>query len=230
MSGFANTGAPEDEGQYLQSVFLPAKAFGGPGLFGLDPASHMDEKHLLATQESADRLFKEWGRHWDLSKSVLLEKSPPNLVRTRFLQKLFPSSYFVALLRHPVAVALATQQWRKRRKWSIPGLLEHSLKCYERFFSDAKHLNHVFVLRYEDLVRSPHAQIGRLLAWAGLEAHEFGIPVRNDNEKYFSAWSDRRADLLGGTSAAQVAQLESGLNLYGYSLNEPMVTTQGIKV
>ena len=34
-SGFANTGVPADEGQHLQDVYPSARAFGGPGRFGL---------------------------------------------------------------------------------------------------------------------------------------------------------------------------------------------------
>lgn len=33
ISGFRNTGVPEDEGQHLQSVFKPANSFGGPGKY-----------------------------------------------------------------------------------------------------------------------------------------------------------------------------------------------------
>lgn len=52
VSGFANTGVPKDEGQHLQTVYPPASAFGGPGLFGFNRASFMNEDHPLATIES----------------------------------------------------------------------------------------------------------------------------------------------------------------------------------
>lgn len=58
ISGFHKTGVFKDEGQHLQSVYLPAKAFGGPGRFGFDQAAFMDENHVLATQESAELLFR----------------------------------------------------------------------------------------------------------------------------------------------------------------------------
>jgi hypothetical protein len=219
ISGFSNTGVPEDEGQHLQSVFRPAKAFGGPGRFGFNPESYMDEKHPLATRANADRLRDEWGRHWDRSKDVLLEKSPPNLVRTRFLQSLFPASSFVVVLRHPIVIALATQKWSRT---SIPDLLEHSLTCFERFFDDWPRLNRVFVLRYEDLVQDPRGQIESLVGWAGLEMHEFNIAVRNDNEKYLSIWSAQRNAIASSITTFEMAQYESRMNIYGYSLDAPM--------
>jgi len=133
ISGFAKTGVPEDEGQLLQSVFPPAKAYGGPGRFGFNPDSYLDERSSIVTEENAKQLFADWSRYWDTSKPVLLEKSPPNVVRTRFLQALFPNSFFVVILRHPVAVAYATQKWRPK---DVEFLLRHWLVCHERFEAD----------------------------------------------------------------------------------------------
>lgn len=135
ISGFSHTGVPEDEGQHLQSVFLNAKVFGGPGYFALNSASHMTETHPLATSKNARILYSEWGQYWDLEKTYLIEKSPPNIVRTRFLQALFPNSHFITLFRHPIAVAMATKKWAD---CSIYDLIEHSLIAYEKFLDDKK--------------------------------------------------------------------------------------------
>src|SRR5204863_5837347 len=108
ISGFADTGAPEDEGQFLQKVYPPGAAMGGPALFGFHPHAHLTEGSPLATPANGKRLFRAWKKFWDLGQPVLLEKSPPNLLRTRFLQALFPESSFVVLIRDPVAVSFAT--------------------------------------------------------------------------------------------------------------------------
>ena len=89
-SGFANTGVPADEGQHLQDVYPTARAFGGPGRFGLAAGAHMTETHELVSPGSRARLLAAWEPHWDLAKTVLVEKSPPNLIRTRFLQGALP--------------------------------------------------------------------------------------------------------------------------------------------
>ena len=49
ISGFKNTGVPEDEGQHLQSVYQPAMVLGGPGLFGFKPASNLNETSPLVS-------------------------------------------------------------------------------------------------------------------------------------------------------------------------------------
>src|SRR5262249_34875208 len=106
ISRFRNTGVPEDEGPLLQTVYPPAWNFGGAGWFGFHSQSHLTEDSPLATPQNAARLMEEWGQRWDLTRSVLMEKSPPNLLMTRFLQELFPEAYFLIVVRHPIPTSL----------------------------------------------------------------------------------------------------------------------------
>jgi hypothetical protein len=114
-SGFASTGVPADEGQHLQSVYPTAKVYGGPGKFGFAAEAHLTEASALVSRESAERLFAEWAPHWDAERPILVEKSPPNLIRFRFLQALLAAAAFVAVLRHPLAVAYASSRRSSRR-------------------------------------------------------------------------------------------------------------------
>src|SRR5438445_5092577 len=68
VSGFSDTNFPEDEGQFLQSVYYRAGRHGGPGKFGFDPRAHLTEKTRLVSEANRDRLFSEWAAHWDLEK------------------------------------------------------------------------------------------------------------------------------------------------------------------
>ena len=108
---FSQGAEKEHEGQFHQTVYPTTYKTGGPGCFCLNDEAYFDEKSRLVNRANAERLFSEWSTHWDLSKAYLLEKSPPNLIRTRFLQRLFPNAYFVMIVRHPVAVSLATMKW-----------------------------------------------------------------------------------------------------------------------
>lgn len=108
---FADAAEREHEGQHLQSVYPSGTQNGGPGYFAFQESAHLTEDSSLVGPENSARLFEEWAQHWDLSKPYLLEKSPPNLVMTRFLQELFPNSYFVIVVRHPIVVTLATLKW-----------------------------------------------------------------------------------------------------------------------
>ena len=159
VSGFAETGVPADEGQHLQTVYPTAKAHGGPGRFGFDGAAHLTEKSDLCTPQNAARLIESWSAHWDLTKPLLVEKSPPNLVRTRFLQGLFPDASFVVILRHPIAVSLATQKWSQT---SLRSLLRHWLVCHEALADDRPHVERLLALTYEELVDDPAACLDRV--------------------------------------------------------------------
>ena len=81
------------------------------------------------------RLLDQWAPHWDLDRRLLLEKSPPNLVMTRFLQALYPEARFVVVVRHPVVVALSTQKWAGPLAGLAP-LLEHWVRAHETFLAD----------------------------------------------------------------------------------------------
>lgn len=234
VSGFQNTGVPEDEGQHLQSVYLPAGAFGQVGQFGFRPESYLDEHSPLASRENALRLLSDWLPHWDTSRRILVEKSPPNLVRTRFLQELFPASRFIVVLRHPIAVAYASQKWTSRMpvlrrlgvadernpKLWIHTLVEHWLVCHERFERDRPLLRHLHVLHYEDFVDSPQEHLERLHEFLGLAPAPLTRDIRpRINDRYWQKWMDRRSSPLTRHYANWIIRkFEDRVARFGYSL------------
>src|SRR5206468_1578940 len=81
------------------------------------------------------RLRASWHAYWDKSKRICVEKTPGNLLMTRFLQAAFPNSYFIVVKRHPVPVSIASQRW-KINITSLHSLFEHWLHCHELFEQD----------------------------------------------------------------------------------------------
>lgn len=216
VGGFANTGAYEDEGQHLQSVVPSAMAYGGPGRFGFDARAYLDETSPLATRENARKLFDEWAPHWDLSRRYLLEKSPTTLIRMRFFQALFPSSVFVVILRHPIAVTKATQKWAKT---GTHALMEHTLSCYERALDDLPCLRRAFVLRYEDFVVHPERALAAVCEFIGVAPIAPAETVRSDaNSRYFEAW---RHGPLAFRRRRIARDYEARSRRLGYSLLDP---------
>lgn len=191
VSGFSDTGVDADEGQHLQTVYPAARIWGGPGRFGFAPEAHFTEEQ--ASEEKARKLFEDWSPHWDLSRPLLLEKSPPNLLKTRFLQALFPGSSFVVVLRHPIAVSLATAKWRRTRRFGR--LLEHWLRCHEIFEADKPRLERVHVIRYEELVREPEPVLRGVFEFLQLDPIGPSEPVETGaNERYFEQWRGLKRD------------------------------------
>ena len=225
ISGFSDTGAYEDEGQHLQTVYPVEQAHGGVGRFGFAPESHLTEDSPLVTEANRRRLMSEWGRYWDLDKSVLIEKSPPNLTKMRFFQAMFPSAYFIVVMRHPAAVATATQKWsRKIARWFRPHrLVRHWVRCHEIVAVDAPRLDRLTVVRYEDLMSDPDAEIRRLFRFLDLEPPQLEHPVTTGlNEEYLERWrGNGRNPVKYLYSRGIGARYERSVNRFGYSFREP---------
>jgi hypothetical protein len=221
VSGFSDTGVPADEGQHLQTIYPAAKEYGGPGRFGFAPESHLTEASPLATEESARALFAEWSQHWDLSRHVLVEKSPPNLLKTRFLQALFPGSAFVVIVRHPIPVSIPTARWRGTRRYDR--MFAHWLRCHALFAADRERLDRVHVLTYEQLVRDPAGVVSRIFEFLELDPIPPGEPVEpGANERYFGQWRELKRDPRMRAYLDLVSlRYERRVRRYGYSLLRP---------
>lgn len=219
VSGFADTGVPADEGQHLQSLYPAAREYGGPGRFAFADEAALTEESALVSGESREALLTEWRPHWDTALPYLVEKSPPNLIRFRFLQALFPGAYSIAVTRHPIAVAYATQKWSRT---SISSLLAHWLAAHDRFAADRRLIDRLEVVRYEDLVGDPQETIARLDDFLGLTSHRASTQVESgSNERYFELWRrDARRPLRRLSHARLLRRLAGRVETYGYSLTE----------
>lgn len=108
---------------------------------------HWDETKTMPWEY----IKKQWMKEWDLDKPVLLEKSPPNIMRAREIEKCFKPSYFISINRNPYAFCegysrrrdkpyeIAAQWWIRFSKYQIKNIA--NLK-YNLFF------------KYEDLIEN----------------------------------------------------------------------------
>lgn len=224
VSAFQDTGVPEDEGQHLQTVYRPASKLGGPGRFGFSPHVHLTEDSKLVSEANRLKLLDQWRPHWDMSKKVLLEKTPQNLVQTRFLQAMFPEARFVIVQRHPIAVSLATRRWSRT---SLYSLIEHWLRCHEVFEADRPHLDRVLVVTYEELVRRPEATLRQVFDFLSVDPLPPSLQVKNANEKYDRAWNAARTGILSRHYIHRLCgRFERRVRRFGYSLQE----TSGVEM
>jgi len=183
-SGMLGTGANEDEGQFLQTILPLDTVHGGPARFAFDPAAHLTETSALGTEENAGLIFESWAKWWDLGKPLLVEKSPANLLRMRLLQRLFPHARFLMIVRHPIAVALATDKWVQT---SLFSRIYHWVVAHEIAFADRRVVEHTLFVAYEDLAADPVAGMDRI--WRFLDLPPGPKPQFEDfNPPYFAAW------------------------------------------
>jgi len=216
ISGFKNTTAIEDEGQHLQSVFNAANKHGGPGKFGFDKNSFLNEKSEIIKKENKDKLFSEWSKYWDLSKEYLIEKSPPNLVRTLFLQAMFPNSYFITIYRHPAATSLATKKWSKTSHYS---LIKHWLVCHNQYLEDKKTLKNSLDVNYEDLTDNPKETLKIIGDFLNTQIILSENTIKKGvNDKYLSLWQKNKRSILYKFNIKKAEkEFEVSINKFGYS-------------
>lgn len=226
-SGFFDTGAKMDEGQFLQDVYPPDTAFGSSGVFGLDARAHLTEASPLAAPAKAERLLSQWAEHWDMSKPWLVEKTPGNLLMARYLRAVAPSSAFVFITRHPVAVALATHRWSEV---SLPVMIEHWLHAHRVMWRDLATLDRWVVVKYEALVADPAARMADICHAVGLPPGPVAEPVRpNVNAGYQAQFltggkgaylhGGKPAGLAGGQKVSLVKRMKRGLRRRGFTVS-----------
>ena len=208
-------------------MYEPAKAYGGPGRFAFAPEAHLTEDSPLVSEEARERILAAWRPYWDLDRPYLLEKSPPNLIRMRFLQALFPDAFFVAITRHPVAVSYATQKFRTRaqrfrRRMGLPHLLRHWVAAHETFREDEPHLDNVVVVRFEHLLREPDACLRDVYEHVGIEPLPAQREMRSGgNERYFERWREETGSPAGKAQLGELRrELEPQVRELGYSLED----------
>jgi hypothetical protein len=129
-------------------------------------------------------LWHSWAPHWDLSRPVLIEKSPPNLIRARFLQEVFPNAKFIFVIRHPLAVSAATQKWSKQ---PIAELIQHWVQAHRIFLDDLPQIKSWAWVRYEDLSADAAMTLRDLFKFTGLEPTSPTRSINDSNLAYFSA-------------------------------------------
>jgi hypothetical protein len=217
ISGLSKTNELEDEGQHVQTVYKPAYEFGGVGKFGFDIKARLDENSELINEINRKKLFKEWSRFWDLKKNILLEKSPPNIIRTRFLQKMFPNSYFINITRHPIATSIASKKWSKT---SLDELISHWIKCHEIFNEDKKMIRNIINIKYEDLINNNEEILARLSAFLNLNIQPSKIEIRKGiNDKYFKIWIKKSKNIFTKKRISKIIKkYNSDIEKFEYSL------------
>ena len=228
ISGLTGTGVKEDEGQHLQPVYPKAKLLGGPGRFALDPRSHLTETSALVSPENAQRILDAWVPYWDLDRSLLLEKSPPNLVMGRFLQAMYPGSAYIAVMRHPIIVALSTVKWRRllSRNWqnhtTVEEMVEHWLVAHDTLRADLPSLTRVRVLRYEDLVADPVGGLAPIQSLLGLaSAIPPGGIKDSHSQRYEEDWLRMSRSLLGRRQHRRIIdRFGARIATYGYDAQD----------
>lgn len=89
-----------------------------------------------------------WESVWDLDSPILLEKSPPNLVRALEIERVFEPCHFIAMVRDPYA---ACEGISRRDHMSLENSARFWIKCAEHQIRNIEGLKRILFFTYEDL-------------------------------------------------------------------------------
>lgn len=102
---------------------------------------------------------KEWMKYWDITLPVLLEKSPPNIVRANSISKVFSPAFFIIFYRNPYAHC---QSLINRNKVSALEAAKFAIWCLKHQKNNIENLDNVILLSYEFLTENTTAAIKNL--------------------------------------------------------------------
>lgn len=141
------------EGHAAKSMVGPWNYYASDGLkLGRIWSENPDP--LRTPDVNVRKVLKEWlDMRVTKNGTYTMEKSPPNALRTPWLQENFPMAYFLIITRDPVAVAEGTN--RKRPAISLERAAYHWLKTMEILYKDLPKLRRKFLLKYEELCAKP---------------------------------------------------------------------------
>lgn len=168
---------------------------------------YLSELRKLPDDSTAQgpRLLHDWMRDLPLPlNEVIVEKSPVNTARMRWLQEIFPYSYFIGLVRNGFAVTEGIH--RKGRKSYERGA-RHWNAVNKLMLDEAKGVRNFELIKYEDLVDDPVGTAGRLAEF--LELDRESIRSAMDNEFTFRTIKGDGALALANMNEESISRLSA---------------------
>lgn len=180
------------EGQLVTDQLVTAKDLGFDRLWALHP-EHFRMHEEDGADVDVDRIKRQWGHRFnDRRRRVLLDDSPPNAARTKWLQRHFAPASFLFIVRNGFAVADGI---RRRVGHSIDVAAKQWVRANEMVLEDMPLLDNVYQLRYEDLTERPDEVIGGIFHFLQVAPlrlrvsehtwrfHHEDLPIANMNDE-----------------------------------------------
>lgn len=165
-----DVGSLPAEGQFLTDQLPVPKKEGLGRRWAVNPELyHLTERDGRSIR--VRRLKRQWGYCFnDPTRRVLIEKSPPNAARTRWLQAHFENAHFIGIVRDGYAVAEGIS---RRAGHPISLAATQWARSNELLLADWTFLERKVLMRYEDLASDTEASLRDLLAFLRLDADRY---------------------------------------------------------
>lgn len=195
ISVMSGTGQPMDEGQHCQCVYPSDDICGGMMRFGYHPKMRMCQIPESQVPRIRTSLLRSWLPYWDLSKQILVEKSPPNLIKTRFLTQIFPKSKYLLIARDPLinAIAVRSTGWGNVN-YPISCAINHWALCHSYFLSDACGSKQYLSITLHELRTDTVSTANKIAKFVGVDKLSFPSIQQGNDSKYDMELESLRRD------------------------------------
>jgi hypothetical protein len=212
-------GSMPDEGQFFQDQLTVPRDVGLLRLWALDHDRFwLDETGGAGID--VERLKRQWGSRFnDAGRPVLLEKSPTNAARTRWLSHHFENAHFIGIVREGRAVA---EGIRRKTGHDIEQGAWQWVRSNEIMLRDFECLPRKLLLRYERLAEAPDAVLAEVLAFLELppapegvagkawRIHEQTSIIRNMNPESLQRLDEKDLRVLDAIAGSMLDRLGYG--------------------
>jgi hypothetical protein len=217
LASHPQVGSMPNEGQFYTDQLLLPKSVGLPRLWAIESDRfRLDENS--GTNIDVKRLKRQWGARFnDAARPILLEKSPTNAGRMRWLQEHFENAHFIGIIRNGYAVAEGIH-----RKTNHP--LQVAAKQWacsnEIMLHDLEALRYKKLVRYESLTASPSETMREILDFLNLSpldfdvedrkwrVHEQASRIRNMNQRSLNSLSETDKRVIEEVAGEMLVKLE----------------------
>jgi len=193
------------EGHFITSEFIKDYDVGLPRMW-------VDREDLFTLNEGSvgpdpKRVKKEWAMRLNTKKKYLMEKSPPNVPRMRWINHHFESPYFIGIVRNGYAVAEGIARKAKpmhlKKGWPIEKCAYQWARSNEVMLNNSNQVKNFILIKYEDLTENTADTIETITKYIGAKnygidqadkewmIHERSEPIRNLNLESISRLTDR---------------------------------------
>lgn len=162
------------EGHFITDQFVKDYNIGLPRMW----VDREDIFRLTEDDEGPDpiRIKKEWCMRLDPGKPVLLEKSPSNTAKMRWLQRHFENAHFIGIVRNGYAVAEGISRKAEPHHlaegWPIEKSAWQWRRSNEVMQQDAASLQRYIQVTYEDLTSDTRGTLERIAGFVGIPGFE----------------------------------------------------------
>jgi hypothetical protein len=212
-------GSMPDEGQFFTDQLPIPRDLGLRRLWALEPDRFALDEYG-GNKVNLERLLRQWGATFnDPTRPVLIEKTPTNAARTRWLQAHFSGAYFIGIVRDGRAVA---EGIRRKTGHSLELAARQWVRSNEIMLRDFECLRHKRLISYEHLTANPDIVVTDLLKFLDLPVHGIGFGDRNwkvhEQHSAIVNMNDRSLQALSRQDL-EVVEREAGqlLRALGYS-------------